>query len=135
MEKLNGKKVFITGGSRGIGKAIAIALANAGADVLISYNKNEQEAINTISEIHKLGKYADYIKVDLSNRTETQTLIEKVVEKLGYIDVLVNNAGILTRTSFLDVTDNELEKVIDVNLIAPFMLTQEVAKEMIRKKH
>jgi NAD(P)-dependent dehydrogenase (short-subunit alcohol dehydrogenase family) len=132
-KKLSGKKILVTGGNRGIGRAIAIAFANAGADVLISYNKNEHEAIETITTMHKFNRYANCIKVDLSNRIETQTLIEEAVKELGHIDVLVNNAGILTRQTFLDVSDKDLERVIEINLIAPFILTQNIAKEMIKK--
>lgn len=132
-KKLIGKKILITGGNRGIGKAIATAFAKAGADVLISYNKNELEAKKTIATISKFNRYANYIKVDLTNRSETQSLIEKAVKELGHIDILVNNAGILTRQTFLDISDKEFEKVIEINLIAPFILTQNVAKDMIEK--
>jgi len=132
-KKLIGKKILVTGGNRGIGRAIATAFANAGADVLISYNKNELDAKKTIATISKYNRYANHIKVDLSNRSETQTLIEKAIKELGHIDILVNNAGILTRKAFLDISDKELERVIEINLIAPFILTQNVAKDMIEK--
>lgn len=132
-KSLKGKKVFVTGGSRGIGKAIAVAFAKEGADVLISFCKNRHDAIETVSTIHKFRKYANYIQVDLSKRKETQDIIGKAIKELGQIDVLVNNAGILTRQNFLNVSDKELEKIIEINLIAPFILTQNVAKEMIKK--
>lgn len=133
-KRLEGKKIFITGGSSGIGRAIAIASAEAGADVLISYCKSKQEALETVSTMRKSGKYASKLHADLSNKNETKELIDKAISKLGRIDVLINNAGALTRHSFLNVTQEDLRRILEINLIAPFILTQDVSKEMIKQK-
>lgn len=131
-KRFEGKKVLVTGGSRGIGRAISIAFAKEGADVLISYCKSKQEAIETVSEIHRNGNYASCLQIDLSNRNETHKFIDRAMIELGHIDVLINNAGALTRHTFLDVPEKELERIIEINLLAPFILTQNVAKEMIK---
>jgi len=132
-ERLKGKKIFITGGSRGIGRAIAIACAKEGADVVISYCNSKNEATETVSIISQFGNYSNKLRVDLCKANETKKLIERVLNKFDHIDVLINNAGILTRNIFMEVTDAEFRRVFEINLFAPFILTRDVAKDMIKK--
>lgn len=130
-KKLHGRKVIVTGGNRGIGKAIALAFAEEGCDIVITYNSGQEEATRTIEAIKKFNVNATAISVNLLNAEEREKFIKKSINFLGYIDILVNNAGILTRASFLELSSNDIEKVLTVNTLVPLYLMQSVSKHMI----
>jgi glucose 1-dehydrogenase len=128
---LEGKVAIVTGGNSGIGKAIVLALAEAGAKVVIDYVANEQATEELEKQIAALGDQSIGVKADVSKVDELQRLIAAAVEAFGQVDIMVNNAGIETRTSILDTTEAQYDKVLDVNLKSAFFGTQLAAKQMI----
>jgi NAD(P)-dependent dehydrogenase (short-subunit alcohol dehydrogenase family) len=123
-------KAVVTGGGTGIGKAIAVGFAREGADVVVSYNRNQNSAEEVVNEIHSFGSRAAAFYVDLKVKETIRPFVEKAVSFLGEIRVLVNNAGILKRTPFLEISSDEIDHILSVNLIGPFLMIQEVARKM-----
>jgi glucose 1-dehydrogenase len=128
---LDGKVAIITGGNTGIGKAVTLALARAGANVAIDYVADEEATDELEQEVAALGDRAIGIDADVSKVADLQMLIDRTVKELGRLDVMVNNAGIETRTSVLDTTEAQYERVMEVNLKSAFFGTQLAAKQMI----
>ena len=106
---------LVTGGSRGIGKACALHLAQAGYNVVINYAGNEEAANKTVSELEALGVKAEAVKFDISNHDEAQEAVAKIIEKYGRIDVLVNNAGITRDGLFMRMSKENWDAVINTN--------------------
>jgi len=132
---LKGKIAIITGARRGIGRAIAEAMAKAGARVVIS-DINQEDSDKVAQEIkEKYGQDTLAIKTDVTKKEEVENLIKKTVEKFGKIDILVNNAGIAPFKPFLDLTEEDWDKVLDINLKGYFLCTQAAAKEMVKNKY
>ncbi len=128
---LNGKVAIVTGSSSGIGKAIAIALAAAGAAITIDYRSNRAAAEETQHKIAANGGRAIAIHADVSKLADLQNLVDETVQTHGRLDIMVNNAGIETRTSTLDTTEAEYDRVLNVNLKSAFFGTQFAARQMI----
>ena len=128
---LDGKVAIVTGGNTGIGAAVVLALADQGAKVVIDYVANEQAEEELERKIAGLGETAVGIKADVSKVEDLQRMIDTAVSNYGRLDVMVNNAGIETRTSVLDTTEDQYEKVMAVNLKSAFFGTQLAAKQMI----
>lgn len=122
--KLEGKNALVTGSDQGIGQAIAIRLAEEGANVAINYRKNHDGAEETRAKIEALGRHSVSIQADLGQVSETARLVAEAVAGLGSLDILVNNAGMERNASFWDVTEADYRAVIDVNLTGPFFTTQ-----------
>lgn len=133
--KLEGKVALVTGGSRGIGKEIALTFARAGANLAINYVNNVKEAESVADEIKKMGRKVIIIKADVSKTPEVNRMISEVIDTYGRLDILVNNAGILTPISILDTSDEDWDRVMDINLKGPFLCTREVARTMIKQKY
>jgi 3-oxoacyl-[acyl-carrier protein] reductase len=132
---LKDKVALVTGGDRGIGRAISLALADKGCKVVVNYRKNEDEALKTKRMIEEKGAEAMVVKFNVANRDEVRSGVEKIVENFGKIDILVNNAGILGKgLGFEDVDDEDWDEVLDVNLKGAFIVSQEVAKYMKKGK-
>jgi 3-oxoacyl-[acyl-carrier protein] reductase len=131
--RLNGKVALVTGGSRGIGKAICLTYAREGARVAVNYTKGAREAEAVVAEIKATGGQAIPVKADVSQRSQVKKMVEEVLGAFGRIDVLVNNAGILIPTNLMETSDEEWDRVMDVNLKGPFICMQEVAKTMIKQ--
>jgi 3-oxoacyl-[acyl-carrier protein] reductase len=131
--KLNGKVALVTGGSRGIGKAICLTYAREGARVAVNYTKGAREAEAVVAEIKATGGQAIPVMADVSQRSQVKKMVEEVLGAFGRIDVLVNNAGILIPTNLMETSDEEWDRVMDVNLKGPFICMQEVAKTMIEQ--
>ena len=131
---LKGKVAIVTGASRGIGKGIAIELAKAGACVVINYKSNDEAAEKTFQEIRELGAYALKIKGDVSNYEFSKDMIKTTVEKLGKIDILINNAGISKVGLFMDATPEEWDNILNVNLKGTINCSHSAVKEMIKQK-
>jgi len=128
---LEGKIAVVTGASRGLGKAMAIGLAKAGADVVVTDILDTSE---TVSEIKKLNRESSGLVVDVSNKSDIEAMVKKIRDKFGNIDILVNNAGIL-RTGDAEVIDkDDWDKVLQVNLTGQFLCAQAVGREMIKQK-
>ena len=130
-ERLDGKVAIVTGGNTGIGRAVVLALAAEGAKVVIDYVSNEQAEEELERKIASLGETAVGIQADVSKLEDLQRMIDTAVSNFGRLDVMVNNAGIETRTSVLETTEDQFEKVMSVNLKSAFFGTQLAAKQMI----
>lgn len=128
------KNVIVTGGSRGIGATIVKILAESGHNVILNYNKSEEKARQIKNELKQNGINIEIFKADVSKRQDCKNLVEYAIKKLGYIDVLVNNAGISQFKVFTDITDEEWNNMIQTNLNSVFYMSQEVAKHMINRK-
>ena len=123
------KKALVTGSSRGIGKAIAIGLAKAGADVVCTSTAEDGTA-DTIRKIQSLKRRAYHVTVDLSDRKSQDHLVKEAIVLLGGLDILVNNAGTIYREKALDHKTKDWDRVMEVNLTAAFRIAQEAAKYM-----
>jgi glucose 1-dehydrogenase len=128
---LEGKVAIVTGGNSGIGKAIALALAEAGANLVIDFVAHPEATEALERQIHALGDRAIGVEADVSKVVDLQRLVDTAVAQLGRVDIMVNNAGIETRTSVLDTTEEQYEKVLEINLKSAFFGTQIAAKQMI----
>ncbi|MEP5338567.1 MAG: 3-ketoacyl-ACP reductase [Algibacter sp.] len=132
MENIKGTKAIITGGSRGLGKATAIALAKEGVDVGIT-GRNENTLKETVAELKALGVNATYAKFDVSNYEDVKTGIKSIISTLGSVDILVNNAGIATFGSFNEMPVNEWSQIIQTNLMGLYYVTKEVLPYLLEK--
>lgn len=128
------KLALVTGGSRGIGKAVALELAKAGYDIVINYAGNTQAAEATVEEIKALGRNAKAFKFDVSSQAEVEENIAKIIEEFGRIDILVNNAGITRDDLFIRMTEEKWSAVINTNLNSAFYVTKPVAKLMMKQR-
>ncbi|NFU41605.1 SDR family NAD(P)-dependent oxidoreductase, partial [Clostridium sporogenes] len=133
MVNLIGKVAIVTGGSRGIGRSIALELTKAGANVIINYNKNKEDALETLSFIKDLGGYGYVCKADVSNYNSSKELVEFAINKFGKIDILVNNAGIAKIGLFIDMDENDWNNIINTNLKGVFNCSHNVVKYMLDK--
>jgi glucose 1-dehydrogenase len=130
---LKGKVAIVTGGSGGIGAAIALELGKEGAKVVIDYHSHPESAEAVQKKITVLGSECFAIQADVSKPADLQKLVDGAVQKFGRLDILVNNAGVETRTSILDTSEAQYDKVLEVNLKSAFFGTQIAAKQMIKQ--
>jgi glucose 1-dehydrogenase len=128
---LKEKVAIVTGGNSGIGKAIVLALAEQGADVVIDYVCHPEATDELERQVAALGEKAIGVAADVSKVEELHALIDSAVTAFGRLDVMVNNAGVQTRTSVLDTTEQQYEFVLNVNLKSAFFGTQLAARQMI----
>lgn len=128
MEKI----VLVTGASRGIGRNIAYNLALDGYKVIANYNNSEKEAKDLQQELKNKNIKIDIFKADVSRKQEVENLVNFVIEKYNKIDVLINNAGIAEEKLFTDITEEDFDKMMKVNLYSVFYTTQEVVKNMLK---
>ena len=120
----NNKVAIVTGGAKGIGQGIALALAKDGFDIMLHYRTSHNEAQNTVEEINKNGVRALAFSADLTKRGDVENLMDETLNKFGRIDVLVNNAGILEQKPFDEITDSDWDSTINTNLTSVFLTTQ-----------
>jgi 3-oxoacyl-[acyl-carrier protein] reductase len=132
MGKLDQKVVIITGGARGMGKQIALTFAREGADIVIG-DVLEMEA--AAQEVRDLRREIITVKMDVSRKEQVQNLIDTTIDNFNKVDILVNNAGIIRHASLLDMTEQDWDMVLNVNLKGVFLCTQAVAKYMIERKY
>jgi glucose 1-dehydrogenase len=130
---LKDKVAIVTGGNSGIGMAIVLELARQGANLVIDYIAHPEATEALEKQIHDLGDRVIGVKADVSKVSELQNLIDSAVKEFGRVDVMVNNAGVETRTSVLDTTEEQYEKVMDINLKSAFFGTQLAARQMIKQ--
>ena len=128
---LKGKVAIVTGGNSGIGRAISLGLAKAGASIAIDYVAHPEATEDLERQIAALGSVAIGVEADISRVDEPQALVHATVAKFGRLDIMVNNAGVETRTSVLDTTEEQYDKVLAINLKSAFFGTQIAAKQMI----
>nr|WP_265415870.1 SDR family NAD(P)-dependent oxidoreductase [Paenibacillus albus] len=120
MDDLTGKVALVTGAGRGIGKRIALKLAECGADVVVNYANSEQGANEIVNEIVKLGRQSFAHKADVSDVSQIRAMVDLTTEKFGKIDILVNNAAIDPTIDFFEVTESFWDRVVDTNLKGAF---------------
>jgi glucose 1-dehydrogenase len=134
MQQAN-RVAIVTGGDSGIGHAICVALASAGTAVTVNYHHNLTAAQNTLQQIQQGGGRAQIVQGDVSVVNDIQTLIDETIKAFGRLDVMVNNAGMETRTGLLDTTEQQFDLVLGVDLKSAFFGTQLAAKEMVKEGH
>ena len=131
--RLENKIAVVTGAGRGIGKAIALALAKEGANVVVS-DINLQEANQVAKEIEALGQKSQAIKTDVTNKKDVDELIKKTIDRFGTLDILVSNAGVSSMEYVIDMPEEKWDFNMDVNLKGTFLVTQAAAKQMISQQ-
>ena len=131
---LEGKRAFITGGTRGIGAALCEVFAREGADVAFNYNSRDDLATEIVAKIEALQRRALNFKVSVTDRLGLKKLTREIVEKWGGIDILVNNAAINRGDNFATTTDRAWDEVIDTNVGSLFAVTKPIYKQMIRQR-
>jgi glucose 1-dehydrogenase len=130
---LQGKVAIVTGGNSGIGQAIVLELARLHANVVIDYVCHPEATEALEQQVSKLGDQSIGVEADVSKLADLQMLVDRAVSKFGRVDIMVNNAGVETRTSVLDTTEGQYEKVMAINLKSAFFGTQIAAKQMIKQ--
>lgn len=133
MFDLKNKVAIVTGARRGMGKSHALILAKAGAKVVVS-DISQEECQGVLEEIKKAGGEALAVKCDVTNKKEIEEMVKKTVEKFGKVDILVNNAGICEFKPFLEMTEQEWDKTLSINLKGYFLCAQACVKEMVKQK-
>lgn len=134
MNILTGKVAIVTGASRGIGRSIALELAKAGANVVINYKNNEEEAKRTLEFVKSLGASSIIVKADVSIYNEAKLLIDKTLNYFGKIDILVNNAGISKVGLFIDMHEDEWNEIMRVNFNGMLNCSHNTLKHMVSRK-
>ncbi len=134
MSKLSGHNALVTGASRGIGKAVAVRLANEGARVAVNYNQSEDEASSVVSEITSQGGVAIAIRGDVSSPQASQKVVDQAVAGLGGLDILVNNAGITRDGLMMRMSEEDWDAVLDTNLKGAFLCSKAAIRHMIRQR-
>jgi NAD(P)-dependent dehydrogenase (short-subunit alcohol dehydrogenase family) len=126
---------LITGGSRGIGRGITLALAAAGYDCIVNYHSNAAAADEVCAQVQKLGRRAHAIRADIAQSPDRQNLVSETIKHFARIDLLVNNAGVApeVRADILQATEESFDRLISTNLKGPYFLTQLVARQMIQQ--
>lgn len=131
---LNGKVAVVTGGSRGIGRAVCLKLAENGADIALLYASNEQKANEVVAEIEALGRHAVAYKCGVQSFDETAAVVTQIMTDFGHIDILVNNAGITRDKLMLSMKEADFDDVIDVNLKGVFNMMRHVYPIFAKQK-
>lgn len=131
---LKGKVALVTGASRGIGRAIALELAEQGAIVVVNYSGSEEKAEEVVKEIEEIGTEAVKIKANVAKEDEVKMMIKEVVDTYGKLDILVNNAGITRDNLLMRMKENDFDEVINTNLKGVFLCTKAVARQMMKQK-
>ena len=129
--KLEGKVALVTGSSQGIGQAIAVRLAEEGADIVIDYRSHVEGAEETLSKVKAAGRRGYIVSADLGVVSEVRRLIAEGIQQFGKLDILINNAGIEKNASFWDVTEADYDSVVNVNLKGVFFATQAVVQHLM----
>src|SRR5262245_7018571 len=132
-QPLKGQKALVTGANSGIGEGVARALAAAGADVVVNYVVRPQDAQRVVTDLEKLGVAAMGIRADVSREPDVRAMFQEMLAAWGTIDILVSNAGIERNAALVDMTLEQWNAVLGVNLTGAFLCVREAAREMIRR--
>ncbi len=133
--KLKDKRAIVTGGSRGIGRAIALLYAKEGADVVVNYHSNDAAAKETVAEIEKLGRRGLAVQADVSSHSSAKDLVEACVQAFGGVDIVVNNAGVSKPSMLLKMPEADWDAIIDIHLKAAFNTVQAAGAHMKEQKY
>lgn len=125
--ELTGRTALVTGGAHRVGRVLALALADAGADIVVNYHTSQDQARDTVADIEARGRRAVAVQGDVAVSADVKRLVEAAADTFGRLDVVVNNASLFERTPILDITEAEWDRVLAVNLKAPFLLSQAAA--------
>src|SRR5699024_8577586 len=128
------KVAIVTGASRGIGRAIALELAQKGADVVVNYANNVEKAQEVVDEIEKLGRKSLSLKADIRDEEQIKELVKEVIQTFGRVDILVNNAGVTNDNLIMRMKKEAFDEVIDTNLKGVFNCTKAVSRQMMKQK-
>jgi len=129
--RLEGQRALVTGGSRSIGRGIALGLAREGVDVAVNFRSSREDAERAVREIEALGRRATAVQGSTDSHADVERFVAEADDFLGGIDILVNNAGILRRTPLLEINEDEWDAIMDVNLKGYFLVGQAVARRMV----
>jgi glucose 1-dehydrogenase/3-oxoacyl-[acyl-carrier protein] reductase len=132
--RLKGKVAIVTGASRGIGRGIAEIFAEEGADVVVNYVSNPQAAEEVAAYVRSKGRRAITVMADVANRAQVEAMVERAWTELGPVDILVNNAGIETIVPFLELTDDQWTRLVDVNLRGCWLCSQVLCRRVVADK-
>ena len=135
MGKLEGKAAVVTGGGRGIGRAICLAFAKEGANVVVNYATRDQPALEVVDLIQKMGRKAVAVKGNVAVKADAERIIQAAAQNFGRVDILVNNAGATKPAMLTKMTEEQWNEVIDIHLKGPFLCTQLASKYMIENKY
>ncbi|MBD2862714.1 3-oxoacyl-[acyl-carrier-protein] reductase [Paenibacillus oceani] len=131
---LEGKAALVTGASRGIGRAIALSLAEAGADVAVNYSGSEQAAEEVVRHIESLGRRAFKVKADVASSAQVEEMVKQVLDQFGKLDILVNNAGITRDNLIMRMKEEEFDQVMNTNLKGVFNCIKAVTRPMMKQR-
>jgi NAD(P)-dependent dehydrogenase (short-subunit alcohol dehydrogenase family) len=131
--RLSGKTAIVTGSRRGIGRAIALAMAREGANVVVS-DISREDCQKVVGEIEKLGRKGLALKCDVSSSKDVEDMVKRTVAEFGKVDILINNAGIMDFKPFLELTEEEWDKTLNVNLKGQFLCARAAGRVMIKSK-
>ncbi|MEI9478837.1 MAG: glucose 1-dehydrogenase [Deltaproteobacteria bacterium] len=134
MGKLEGKVAVVTGGGRGIGRAICLGYAKEGADVIVNYASKDQPAREVVEMVQGMGRKAVAVKANVAVRADVERIMQTAIENFGKIDILVNNAGATKPNMLYKMTEEQWDEVVDVHLKGPFLCIQAASKHMMEKK-
>lgn len=134
MQELTGKVALVTGAGRGIGRAIACALAREGATVLVNYNGSKERALEVVKEIEEFGGTAEAVGCDVSDFTACGNMIEEIIKKYTHLDILVNNAGVTKDNLIMRMSEEDYDKVLDINLKGAFNTIRHLSKQLLKQR-
>lgn len=135
MDRLEGRAAVVTGGGRGIGRAICLAYAKEGADVIVNYATKDLPAQEVVEMIQKMGRKAVAVKGNVAVKADAQRIIQSAIDHFGKVDILVNNAGATKPNMLHKMTEEQWDEVVDIHLKGPFLCIQAAAKYMMEKKY
>src|SRR5690625_904768 len=131
---LTGQVAIVTGASRGLGRAIALELAEKGADIVVNYAGSKQRAEEVVEEIKSLGRRSFAVQADVSSEEDVKNMVKKTIDEFGQLDILVNNAGITKDNLLMRMKEDEFDQVININLKGVFLCTKAVTRQMMRQR-
>jgi 3-oxoacyl-[acyl-carrier protein] reductase len=135
MMRLKGRSALVTGSSRGVGRAIALAYGKQGAKVTVNYTSSEGAANEVVEQIKAMGSEAIAVKADVASKAEAETLVEETVKAFGGIDILVNNAGFTRPAMMLKMEESQWDQVVDIHMKGAFLCAQAAGRHMKEKKY
>ncbi len=133
--RLEGKKVVVTGGGRGVGRAVGLAFGGEGADLVINYVRNDEAAKEVVSELKDMGRDALALKADVALKEDAERLIGTCLDRFGRIDILVNNAGISNPAMLHKMTEEQWDEVVDIHLKGAFLCTQAASRHFMEQDY